>query len=165
MRKYLYYFIILLILFLLQTAGQKVFIREVQFVPQLVLLFLIAAALRSNLKEVIWFAFLAGFFSELFSSLFFGAFIFSLILTGAIIYASRNLTSGQSSLPSVIFWVGISSLVFPLFVYSYHSMFALMNFANPLSIQDFYSQGIIWTILVNIGFFYPVRAVFKFLPA
>lgn len=164
-KKYFYYFLSLLALFVLQIAALKVWTANGNWVPQLILLFVIFFALTHSLPETVWFGFLAGFLEELFSGHFFGAHIVAIILIGLLLYfVTRNLTTQEVAAPTAATLVILATLFFPLWVFSYHSLAAFLGIAEPLSPNTLYSAKVVATIVINLLFFYPIRLLFRILP-
>lgn len=163
-KKYLYYFLYPIVLFLLQTAALKVFPESAHLVPQLLLLFVVIFALSESLTQVVWMSFAVGFSQELFSGLFFGSFIAASVITGAMIYfITRNLTAQEVPPTSAGFLIALGSVVFPGLVFLFNYLGVTLNLARVFAFTDFYSARIFWTILLNIGFFFPLNFIFKFL--
>ncbi len=163
-KKPLLYAVFLLFLFLLYSAGVKVFAETPNLVPQFILLFVISFALKSSLPETLWFSFLAGFLQELFSGEFFGAQIVAFVLAGLLVYfLTRNLTAQELALPTAILLIMIVTLTFGLWVFLYSSLIALLRLAPPVPLGDFYSSKILWTAVLNIVLFFPLDLIVKIL--
>lgn len=165
MKKYFVYALYLLVLFLLQTAALQVWSVAVPFVPQLVLLLAIVFALAYSLPETLWFSFFAGFLLELFSAQFFGAQILAIVLTALTVYfITRRLTTQEISFLGASLLVVLSTLLLGLWIFLYDGLISFLGVTEPLSWRSLLSSKIFWTILANLLFFYPVRAIFKLLP-
>lgn len=154
-KKYLVSFIYLLVLFLVQVAATEVFSENLHLIPQLILLFVVVFALSHTLVETLWVSFLAGFLLEFFSGVIFGAQIFTLVGVGLGVYfLTSRLTVRDITVPTALLLVGLTSLVFSFGVFVFHFATAMANF---------YTAKLIWTVILNLLFFYPVRLGFKFL--
>lgn len=159
-KRYTLYFIYLLVLFLLQTAATKVFGESLYLIPQLLLMFIIIFTLTHSFRQALWISFVVGFLQELFSTTFFGGQIVTFVLTALLVYfITRNLTSQEITAPTIIFLVALATVLFRLWIFGYNNFIAFFNMAPHLSFRDIYSSQIIWTILVNFLFFYPLRAI------
>lgn len=155
------YLILLFLLFLIEVACRKVFSGHLYLIPQFTLLFVMIFATREPFVETLWFAFLAGFFLEWFSGLFFSADIVGLALTGVAAYLlTRKLTSQQTNLFTAIFLVILGTLFFPLFVYLYLIFASSLGLTAAPAFTDLLSTRLIWTALSNSLFFYPIRFIF-----
>ena len=120
MKKYFYLFIYAFVLFWLESAFQQVFPRS-YFIPQLLILFITAAAISRDLKEVVWLSFLIGFLGELFSGLYFGTFISSTLLAAAITYfMTRNITSQDISFGTAIALISAQAILLPLWAWIFN---------------------------------------------
>ena len=163
MKKNIIYFFFLFLLFLVQVAALKVFSQSVYLVPQFLLLFVIALSLNNSLPESVWFAFIAGFFAELFSGLFFGTHILGLVAVSLAVYTvTRNLTSQQATISTTVFLVILGTLLMPFIAYLFNLLAAFLYSSPVISIRNFYYWTIFWTLISNIVFAYPIAKLFKF---
>lgn len=159
-QKRLYYLIILiLVLFLFETAAQKVFARGAIFIPQLTLMFIIVFAMgRTTLPEILWFGFGVGFVGELFSGLFFGSMILGATAAGLGVYfATRTFTSQEASFGRVVFVVAAGTALFVFASQAYHALAAALGLAQPMSLSISILKKTAWAILANFIIFYPLR--------
>lgn len=164
-KRYLYHILFLLALFVLQAAAIKVWAFSIYAVPEIVMIFVIIFALSHSFPETLWFAFGAGFLLEFFSAEFFGAQIWAMVLTGALVYAAtRYLTAQEISIPTAIALVAGGTVLFGLWIFLYSALGAVLGIVPVASLSQLYSWRIVWTILINILFFYPVWFLFRFLP-
>lgn len=163
-KKLILYFIYPLLLFLLSTSAIKVFSGAYYLVPQLVLLFVIIFATTHSFAETLWMSFALGFLQELFSGVFFGAYIIAFVMTGLLVYfITRNLTAQEVSAETVIFLVVLTTFLFDFWIFGYNNLASLLGISLPLSLRHIYSAKIVWTIVVNFLFFYPLELIFKIL--
>lgn len=163
-KKYLYYISFLLLLFLIQTAAVEVFSKSRYLVPQLLLLYLIVFASAHTLVETVWMGMLAGFLAEFFSGLFFGSVLLGLAVTAAAVYfVTRNLTAQEISGWPAVLLVILASLFFNFSLYLVHNAAGLLHIAASLPLRYFLSGATTLTVISNLIFFYPVRAVFRIL--
>jgi len=165
MKYYVFHLAFLLVLFLLQASGLRV-LPDLRFlVPQFVLLFVVLIALRKSVPQVVWFSFIGGFLLELISGLFFGGLIVSLMLTGLLIYfVSRNLAQLATSIWMAALYTGLATLLTPFWVFIYQILIALFDISPAVPLRNLYSINIIWTIVLNLVFFYLLRRAMRYLP-
>ena len=165
MKKQLYQLAYPFVLLFLHAAFLAVFSAESYIVPQFLFLFVIIIALRSRLAESLWLAAAAGFLLEIYSGLFFGAHIFSLVLIALIVYlATRNLTVQDISPAAAALLVLAGTIVYALFTLGYQTVFVFLGLGVAEPISSFVSASGVVTLVLNYLFFYPLRAVFIFFP-
>lgn len=165
MKKAVYYFLCVFILFLLQVSGVKVFSETRYLVPQLLLLFVIIFAVANSFTQTLWVSFGAGFFLEWFSGAFFGSQIFALTAAGLVAYfLTRKVTAREVSLLTVLFLVVLETLVFGFWVYLFNVAAAGLNLAPGLAFRSVFQWNVLLTCFVNLLFFWPVNFFYKLLP-
>lgn len=165
MKRHIYQFILLLLFFLIQTAAARVWSDDSYFIPQLVLLFTIIFSLTRPLRESLWYAFAAGFFLELFSGLYFGAHIFSLVLSALVVYVvTRNFTVRDLGVGTAVLLAACGAVFLPLALYGYQGLMAFFGFASGPAARDFFSFALFFTAVLNVLLIYPLRLIFKLLP-
>ena len=165
MKKYILYFLYFFLLFLLQVSSTKVFSDYLFIIPQFVLLFVIIFALSNSFIETLWFSFIAGFLSELFSGLFFGSQISAFLVIGLGVYlATRNLAPREITVPTVIVLVVTGTLLYELWLFVFGYLASVSGLSSALSFKYFFSTKLVWTVLLNLLFFYPLNFLFKHLP-
>lgn len=162
-KKHLYQVLFLIFLWLLEIALSRVFAEEKFIIPQLVLLYVIVLALTRSQVESIWYAFAAGFLQEVFSGLFFGAHVFSLIIIAVLVYfVTRHWTVQDISFVASVLTVFTSTILLIILTFFYHQFFVFLNFAEKAALGSFFGLGIVLTIFLNLIFFYLFRALFTF---
>lgn len=163
-KKYFVSFIYLLVLFLVQVAATEVFSENLHLIPQLTLLFVVVFALTHTLVETLWLSFVSGFLLEFFSGAFSGSQIFAVVAVGLVVYfLTRRLTVRDITFPTALMLVGFTTLWFTFGMFLFHSAAVIVNFTPDfLPLRNFYTAKLIWTVILNLLFFYPVRLGFKF---
>ncbi len=155
----------LIVLFLLEISAIKVFSTVPYLIPRLTLLLVMVFALANSFTATIWFSFASGFLMEIFSGAFFGAFIFAYALVGAMVYLlTRKFTAQDLGFYTAVFLVVLQTLFFGIWVYLFSRLAGFMNNGEYVAFRELFDLKLIWVLLVNILFFYPIRAIFKLLP-
>lgn len=164
-RRHLYYLLYIFFLFLLESAGRKVLVQDFYFVPALLLLVSIAAAIRKSLPEALWLSFFAGFLLEIFSGLGFGSYIFALSLTSALIFfMTRKVAAQDVSAFSSAVLVVLGTALFVFGIFAYNGFFSLLGLGKVPVLQSLLGSKMLWTLALNVIAFYPVKFVFDILP-
>src|SRR3989344_2977996 len=102
-KKFVYDVILLFLLFLLQSSAYTVFGENVRLVPQLTMILVIIFALTHSFPEILWFSFIGGFFLAFFSSVFWGAYVVAMVVTGLLSYVvTRRLAQPELSIPLIL---------------------------------------------------------------
>lgn len=166
MRKvYLYNFAFLFVLFLIFSAGLTAFSGSAYLMPELVLLAVVIYALRRSFAEVLWYSFVAGLLLEFFSAQYFGARIFAVTITALVVYyVTRKLTDREVTMLAAVFLVALATILSHVLVYLFHAFFALFGAAYGIPLAGLFSTRAIWTLIINLLFFYPMFFIHKFLP-
>lgn len=164
MKRYLRYLIFLLVLFLIEASATRVFGETLYLVPGLLLCFVIIFALTHSFSETLWMSFATGFLHEIFSGNFFGAQIVALVLIGSMVYlVTRKLTPQEITLPVSAFAVGVGTMLLVILVFAYLELSSVFHLTSAVSLRSVFSWRIIWTVVVNLIFFYPIRFILIFL--
>ncbi len=164
-KKFTYDVILLFLLFLLQSSAYTVFGEITHFVPQLTMILVIIFALTHSLPEILWFSFISGFFLEFFSSLFWGAYVVAMIITGLLSYlATRRLAQQELSAPLTAFLIILGTLFFGFWVFSYDFLMVALDLSSGFGFGEWFSLKIFWTMFVNLIFFYPILLIYRLLP-
>ncbi len=143
----------------------RVFAGVSYLIPRLVLLLVVAFALTSSFAATLWFSFAAGMLAEFFSGRFFGAMAFAYILAGISVYLlTRKLTAQEIGFYTGAILAVLQTLLFGISVYIFGLVAGLINSGEVTEFREIFNQKLVWTALVNIVFFYPVRGVFRLLP-
>ena len=162
-KKNIIFFLVLIFLFLLQIASLKVFSNVWYIVPQLLLVFVIVLSITDSLPEAVWFAFIAGFFAEIFSGLFFGTYIFGFVAIGVGVYIiTRHLASQEITILTTAVLVVSGTLLLPFLAYCFNWLASSLYSTLPFPIRNFYSSAIIWTVASNAIFAYPITKILGF---
>ena len=165
MKKYFYYFLDITILFLAEIALVKTFTSQFYLLPQLTLLFIIVYALSHTLSETIWISFAVGFIHEIVSAQFFGAYIWTFLLSGIFIYlVTSKWTDRKISLPAAVGLVASTTLLFSWWAYVYNLLIALVGLSGNLPVGNFFFWKLIWTTVANLLLFYPVKFIQRLIP-
>lgn len=165
MKFFLYPLIFLTILFLISTAALRVFTPQAVFLPHLTLVLVVIFALNRSLPETIWFSFIAGFLSELFSGLAFGSQIFAFTMCGIAVYLlTRKITARHVSPPVVLLVVCGSTVAYYLFLSAASSFFVAFDHRSVLPLGEAMNWSLLWRVVANIVLFYPLNFVYKLLP-
>lgn len=163
-QNHFYYLSYIFFLFLVETAARKVLEQNSFFVPMLVLLVCLAAALKFSVQRTIWFCFFAGFLLEIFSGRFFGSYIFALEFTAlSILLITRKVITRDAAGLNIVFLAILGTLFFVLGIFIYESLFALLGFGTGPSWKSFFRSKLLWTIAVNLIAFFPVKFFFNIL--
>lgn len=158
MKKIIYYFLFIFILFLLQVSGVKVFSEARFLIPQLLLLFVIIFALSHSFTQTLWVSFGAGFLLEWFSGAYFGSQIFALTASGLVAYfLTRNVTTREISIPTALFLVLLTTVFFGFWIFAFNLA------ADGLHLASIFQWNVFLTCLVNLIFFWPVNFFYKLL--
>ena len=165
MKKALYYFLFIFILFLLQVSGVKVFSHAVYAIPQLMLLFVIIFALSNSFTSTLWVSFGAGFLLEWFSGAYFGSQIFAMVASALLAYfLTRNITARDISIPTAVFLVLLTTLLYGFWIYIYNLTADGLNLAQSIPFRSVFSWNLLWTCIVNLIFFWPISFFYRLLP-
>jgi len=160
-KRYFYFFLFALALFLLESAFQRVFSGS-YFIPQLLILFITVFAISRDFRETIWMSFIAGFLGELYSGLYFGAFISQMLLACFLAYfLTRNVTSQDISISTALILVAALTVSLPLWAFIFNLLVSGLGLGNHPPFGEFYSWNLLWRGLVNLLFFFPINRLFK----
>lgn len=162
-KKRIYYFLTIFLLFLLETSAGKVFGGNFN-IPMLVVLAVISLAAALSFNEVLWFAFSAGLLGEIFSSYFFGARIFALVAIGLLAYLFADaFFAWKSNFVRTAILLGLAMVFYTVLVWGWGMAAAGVKLAAAPAFPIQTLSRVFWLVLVNLLFFYPVRAVFAVL--
>ena len=132
-------------------------------IPQLTILFVLVFAVTHSTQETVWMSFAVGVLAEFSSGVFFGGQIFIHLFTAILAYfVTRKLTDREINWPTVIMLVAGSTLLLPLWIFLYEHLFALFGMTRAASFSQLYSWHLIWTIIINFIFFYPLDLFRRF---
>lgn len=161
MKRNLYYFLFILILFFLQSALVKVFPGSF-WIPHLLLLFAIAAAITEESGRATTLAFIAGFFGELFSTMAFGSIISSMLAaTLAAHFFTRKLTSQEIPARTGTLIVLAETLIVIAWIYLYNLAANGLGFGESIRLSEIFRFAILWQFIVNVIFFFPINRLYR----
>ncbi len=161
MKRFLYLILFLVFLFWLETAFQKVFHGSF-FVPQFLVLFITVFAVSRDLKETLYWCFIAGFFGELFSSLYFGSFIFMCMIAACVAYfVTRNIAAQDVSISTVLVIVSAQAVLLPLGAWLFNAAVGGLGLVINPHFSEFFSWKLALRVLVNAVFFFPINKIFR----
>lgn len=161
MKRYIYLFLFLLVLFWIEAAFQKVFAGSF-FVPQFVILFITVFVISRDLKETLYWSFAAGFLGELFSGLYFGSFIFMCIAAAVIAYfVTRNVTAQDISFSTVAVTVSLQVILLPFFVWVFNILAGGLGLTSHPPFSEFFTWKLGIRLFMNLIFFFPINRIFR----
>lgn len=159
-----YYLAYIFFLFLVETAVRNVLGQNFFFVPMLVLLTCLAAALKFEVPRIVWLSFFAGFLLEIFSGRFFGNYIFAMELAALLtVLMTKKIAARDVSAANQAFLVVLGTLFFIFGIFAYDGLFALLGSGAPTAWKSLFSSKLLWTMAVNLFAFYPVKFFFDIL--
>jgi len=160
-KRFLYLFFFLLILFWLEAAFRKVFATS-YFVPQFVILFITVFAVSRDMKETLYWCFIAGFLGELFSGLYFGTFIFMCIIAAAIThFVTRKAAYQDISFSTVMVIVALQVLLLPFFAWLFNLAVGGLGLTVHPPLAEFFSWKLVWRMVMNMFLFFPINKSFR----
>lgn len=103
---------------------------------------------------------------EFFSSYFFGAEVFSYLLSGILVYFfTRYVTSQDLGLVSAFILTAIVIFLFPFWLLIYQHLFGLSGLTEIMpSWRGVISLRLFWGIILNFVAFQIIKSVYKYLP-
>lgn len=162
MRKVqIYRYLAVFLIFLIEAAGVRVFQGETGFFPQLVLVLILASAIRQPFAEALGLSFFGGVLLETFSGLAFGADIFAvLVATLAVFLVTRKVTTQETRGLNAVLLVLLATAFFWLSAYLYNLLFFSLGRGPEIEFARLFESKIFWTGLWNAICFFPIRFLF-----
>jgi len=163
MKRLFYFFLLIFAFFWLETGLRRVFPGN-NFIPQLVLILLVVFSIRVNFQELLATILFGGLLGELFSGLYFGAAIWSMLICVPLArFAWSNPTLRSFSLSHIWFIGLIATAAYPLAAYLYSLVISGLGFMSRPMFFNFYSLEILWQIIANLCLIYAVYWLVKFI--
>ncbi len=159
MRKNVYLLVGVFVFFWLETGFRKVFPGS-HLVPQFILVFVAVFAVHHDLKGALQIGMFGGFLAELFSTLYFGTAISTMLVAAFFAYfLTRNATLKTLYVSKGWIVLLIVTAAIPFWVFFYNSAASSLNLIIHSGLRAFYSWGLLTQALGNLTVFFPIQAL------